>query len=61
VSRRRTLYAFLIAPITTPVFFILAALALNGVSAVKDIRTFVLVSLLSSFYVLPFAYAAEAL
>lgn len=59
MSKKKTLYAFLIAPITTPVFFTFATLALHSVSVVKDTRTFVLVSLLSSLYVLPFAYAAE--
>ena len=59
VSEKRTLCAFLIAPIATPLCFVLAALAFNPVSAVKDIRSFALVSLFSSLYMLVYAYGAE--
>ena len=56
VSTKRTIYALLLAPVTTPLVFFLRWIVSSGTLSPKEILTGLLSTLT---YMLPYAYAAE--
>ena len=56
VSTKRTICAFVLAPVTTPLVFFLRWLVTNGALSPPDILTALIGALTS---ILPYAYAAE--